>query len=152
MTRLTLILTVFFSTSFMAVGQDKKSYSIDFADPKSVVNAIFYAAQTKDFGVLQCLCDPYGQGDGDTKGLCSISQVAKQIEDYGGSENTKKGLDEFVKMFESGRISGQVTYEDYEGTQYANVPFLFNHPGGASRSDETMKLVKRHGNWYLSSF
>jgi hypothetical protein len=55
-------------------------------------------------------------------------------------------------MFESGRISGQVTYESYEGTQYAKVPFLFNHPGGASRSEDTMKLVKRHGNWYLSSF
>lgn len=127
-------------------------YDIDFADPKSVVNAIFYAAQTNDFGILQCLCDPYGQGDGDTKALCSISQIAKQIEDYGGSANSKKALDDFVKMFESGRISGQVTYESYEGTQYAKVPFLFNHPGGASRSEDTMKLVKRHGNWYLSSF
>lgn len=151
MTRLTLILSVLVSTSFMAVGQDKKSYDINFTDPKSVVNAIFHAAQTKDFGILQCLCDPYGQGDGDTKGLCSISQVAKQIEEYGGSENTKKELDGFVKMFESGRISGQVTYEDYEGTQHAKVPFWFNHPGGESRSNETMNLVKRHGNWYLSS-
>jgi hypothetical protein len=152
MTRLLIILTVFVSTSFMAVGQSKKSYDIDFTDPKSVVNAIFYAAQAKDYGILQCLCDPYGQGDGDTKGLCSISQVAKQIEDYGGSDNTKKSLEEFVKMFESGRISGQVTLEDFEGTKYAKVPFLFNHPSGASRSDETMNLVKRHGNWYLSGF
>lgn len=149
---MTLILTAFILTSLTVVGQDKKSYDIDFTDPKSVVNAIFYAAQANDFGIMQCLCDPYGQGDGDTKGLCSISAIAKQIDDYGGSENTQKGLDEFVKMFESGRVSGQVTYENYEGTEYANVPFLFNHPGGESRSDESMKLVKRHGNWYLSSF
>jgi len=152
MIRLILILTVLVSTGFMAVGQYKKSYDIDFADPKSVVNAIFYAAQTKDFGILQCLCDPYGQGDGDTKDICSISQVAKQIEGYGGSVNTKKELDDFVKMFKSGKISGQVTYEYYKETQYAKVPFLFNHPLGASRSDETMNLVKRHGNWYLSGF
>jgi hypothetical protein len=132
--------------------QKNKSYEIDFKDPQSVVNAIFYAAQTRDFGVLRCLCDPYGKADGDTKGLCSISQIAEQIEDYGGSENTKKILDGFVAMFESGRISGQVTYEDYEGTQFAKVSFLFNHPGGENRRDETMKLVKRHGNWYLSSF
>lgn len=152
MKKITLILTVFILTSLTVVGQDKKFYDIDFTDPKSVVNSIFYAAQAKDFGIMQCLCDPYGQGDGDTKRLCSISAIAKQIDDYGGSENTQKGLDEFVKMFESGRVSGQVTYEKYEGTEYANVPFLFNHPGGESRSDESMKLVKRHGNWYLSSF
>jgi hypothetical protein len=132
--------------------QKNKLYEIDFKDPQSVVNAIFYAAQTRDFAVLRCLCDPYGKADGDTKELCSISQVAEQIEDYGGSENTKKILDGFVATFESGRISGQVTYEDYEVTQFAKVPFLFNHPGGENRRDETMKLVKRHGNWYLSSF
>ncbi len=134
------------------IVQKNKSYEIDFKDPQSVVNAIFYAAQTRDFAILSCLCDPYGKGDGDTKGLCSISRVAEQIKDYGGSENTKKTLDEFVSMFEIGRISGQVIYQEYEGTQIAKVPFIFNHPGGASRSDETMELIKRHGNWYLSSF
>ncbi len=132
--------------------QKSQSYEIDFKDPQSVVNAIFYAAQARDFAILCCLCDPYGKADGDTKGLCSISQIAQQIQVYGGSENTRKLLDGFVAMFESGRISGQVTYEDNEGTQFAKVPFIFNHPDGASRSDETMGLVKRHGNWYLSSF
>ena len=149
MKKMTLILTVLIMTRLTAVGQEKKSYNIDFTDPKSVVNAIFYAAQAKDFGIMQCLCDPYGQGDGDTKRLCSISAVAKQIDDYGGSENTQKGLDEFIKVFESGRLSGQVTYEEYRGTEFANVPFLF---GGENRIDESMKLVKRHGNWYLGSF
>lgn len=152
MKKLVLILTAFLLTSLLLVAQEKKSYEIDFTDPKSVVNAIFYAAQTKEFSIMQCLCDPYGEGDGDTKRLCSISQIAKQIEDYGGSENTKKGLDEFVNMFESGRISGQIIYSENEGEKYSKVPFLFNHPGGDRRSDETMILVKRHGNWYLSSF
>jgi len=153
MKQLVLILTILASTSLTAVGQDKKSYDVDFTDPKSVVNAIFYAAQTRDFAIMQMLCDSYGEGDGDTKGLCSIAAVAKQVDDYGGSENTKKGLNEFVKMFESGRITGQVTYHKGDnGTEYASVPFWFNHPGGESRSEETMKLVKRHGNWYLSSF
>jgi hypothetical protein len=152
MKQLAFIFTISALTSLTVAGQNKKAFEIDFTDPKSVVNAIFYAAQTNDFSIMQCLCDSFGEGDSDTKRLCSISQIAKQIKDYGGSENTKKGLDEFVKIFELGRISGQVTYEEYKGTQYANVPFLFNHSGVKSRSDESMKLVKRYGNWYLSSF
>lgn len=147
-----IILIIFISTSLTLIGQGGKSYEIDFSDPISVVNAIFYAAQSKEFAIMQCLCDPYGQGDGDTKKLCSISAVANQIKDYEGNENSQKGLIEFVKIFESGRVNGLITYEEYDGTEYANVPFLFNHPNGASRSDESMKLVKRYGNWYLSSF
>ena len=148
-----VILTILISTCFTIVGQNKKLYNIDFADPKSVVNAIFYSAQTKDFAIMQCLCDPYGQGDGDTKSLCSISEIAKQIEAYGGNENTKKGLEEFVKAFEAGRITGQVTFDKREdGTEIASVPFYFNSGGGENRNNETMVLVKRYGNWYFTSF
>ena len=149
-----LFLILFTILNFLAVkGQEKKSYNINFTDPKSVVNAIFYAAQTKDFTILQCLCDPFGQGDGDTKRLCSISEIAKQIDSYGGNENTKKGLEEFVKSFEGGRTTGQVTFDKGEdGTEYASVPFWFNSGAGEDSNNETMKLVKRHGNWYLGSF
>ena len=126
------------SASLTAVGQDKKSYDIDFTNPESVVNAILYAAQTENFGILQCLCDPYGQGDGDTKRLC----------DYSYSEETKNPLDKFFEMIEQGAneaaidslLNGQVTYEKHKESEYANVP-LFD-----------VQLVKRHGNRYLFQF
>lgn len=152
MKRSTLILAALLSTSLTAVAQDKKTYEVDFTDPKSVVNAVFYAAQTKDFAIMQILCDPYGQGDGDTKWLCSISQSAEQTDAQNASEDAKSKLSEFVEMFEPGRINGEVTGETYKGAQYVNVPFHFNHPNGESRSNESMKLVQRYGNWYLYSF
>jgi len=130
----------------------QKKYKIDFTDPESVVNAIFYSAQTKDYSILQCICDPLGKGDGDTKRLCSISKLAEQVKSYGGSEKTRQILDEFVSTFELGRVNGQVTFIEFEGEKIAKVPFLFNHPGGEKRSNETMNLVQRFGNWYISSF
>jgi len=146
------IFILFIIISFQSLyGQDKK-YEIDFTDPESVVNAVFYAAQTKDYSILQCLCDPFGDGDGDTKSLCSISKMAEQVNSYGGNEKTKQMLSEFVGMFEVGRVSGQITFSEFEGVKFAEVPFLFNHPGGEKRSDETMNLVQRFGNWYISSF
>jgi len=152
MKQLSLILIFIYSTSIVSFGQNKKNYKIIFTDPASVVNAIFYAAQTRDFAIMQCLNDPYGESDGDVNGLCSISNIAKQIKEDGENENIKKGLDEFVKYFESGRITGEITYSEVDGIEYAEVPFWFNHPGGESRSNEVMKLVNRYGNWYLSGF
>ena len=153
MVRLLLILTVFFITNFKAIGQNEKVYEIDFTDPESVVNAIFYAAQTKDFAILQCLCDPYEQGDGDTKGLCSIPNVEKSNEYFDDSMMTKNNLEQlFVQMFESGKINNKVTYEAYEGKDYAKVPFYFNVPNEQKSINETMMLVNRYGNWYLYSF
>lgn len=140
-------------TTTICFGQVKSTYNIDFTDPKSVLNTIFYAAQTKDFSILQMLCDPYGKGDKDTGQLCSLASINEQIEEYGGNEKTRNIISDFVSMFETGRITGQITYEtDENGTQYSIIPFWFNHPGGESRSNETMKLVNRHGNWHLYSF
>ncbi len=133
-------------------AQPSKAFDIDFKDPKSVVNAIFYAAQTKDFEVLQCLCDPFSKNDGDTRSLCSMSSLLAQTSEFGGNSATHQAINQFVQMFELGRLSGPITYEEIEGIKYANVPFLFNHPGGENRSNESMKLVNRYGNWYFSSF
>lgn len=152
MKKMTLILIVMISFGLTVTGQNKKSYHIDFTNPKSVVNAIFYAAQTKDFAVMQQLCDPNGQGDGDTQKLCAISQIAKQVGDDDDNGDNQKKLDEFVKMFRSARINGTISYNDREGTQYARVPFLFNPSERESRNSETMELVKRNGKWYLSNF
>lgn len=141
-----------FLAMFVKVNAQVKPYVIDFKDPKSVVNALFYSAQTKDFEVLQCLCDPFGENDGDTRSLCSISNLFAQTSEYGGNETTQQAMNQFTQMFQTGRISGPVTFEELDGLKYANVPFIFNHPGGENRSNESMKLVNRYGNWYFSSF
>ncbi|WP_075343877.1 hypothetical protein [Tenacibaculum agarivorans] len=134
--------------NFTVIGQ-KQAFQIDYTNPKSVVEAIFYAAKTKDFSIMQCLCDPYGEGDGDVKELCAISKLALQTDD---NENAKKVLDQFVTIFGSGKIVDEVTYGKYLKNQLAYVPFIFNHPLGKSRSKETMHLINRHGNWFLYSF
>ena len=143
-----LLLLLILITSLNIFAQ----YKIDFKKPESVVNAIFYAAQTKDYSILQCLCDPFGKGDGDTKRLCSLSKIAEQIKNYGGNEKIKKMLSEFSRVFEAGSISGQITFSEYEGGKLANVPIIINHPRGNKRSDETLTLVQRYGNWYLFGF
>jgi|LauGreDrversion4_2_1035121.scaffolds.fasta_scaffold228546_3 hypothetical protein len=135
-----------------AYAQSAKTYVLDLKDPKSVVNAMFYAAQTKDFEILQCLCDPFGENDGDTRNLCSMSSLLAQTSQYGGNAATEQAINQFVQMFQLGRLSGSITFEEIEGVKYANVPFLFNHPGGENRSNESMQLVNRYGNWYFSSF
>ncbi len=114
-------------------AQTSKAFVIDFKDPKSVVNAIFYAAQTKDFEVLQCLCDPFGENDGDTRSLCSISNLFAQSSEYGGNESTELAINQFTQMFQTGRISGQITFEESDGLKYANVTYIYNHPGRESR-------------------
>jgi hypothetical protein len=146
-----LVIIILFSITKIH-AQTSKVYAIDFKDPKSVVNALFYAAQTKDFGVLQCLCDPFGENDGDTRSLCSMSNLFEQTSEFGGNETTQLAINQYTQMFQTGRISGQITYEESDGLKYANVPFIFNHPGGESRSNESMKLVNRYGNWYFSNF
>ncbi len=148
--RLFLLSFILFTTTVFA--QNSKTYQIDFKDPKSVVNALFYSAQTRDFEVLQCLCDPFGENDGDTRSLCSLSSLMAQISEFGGNTATQQAVNQFVETFQLGRISGQITFEEVDGNKFANVPFYYNHPGGPSRSNESMKLINRYGNWYFYSF
>jgi hypothetical protein len=148
--RLFLLSFILFSSTVFA--QNSKTYQIDFKDPKSVVNSLFYSAQTRDFEVLQCLCDPFGENDGDTRSLCSLSSLMAQISEFGGNAATQQAVNQFVETFQLGRISGQITFEEVDGNKFANVPFYHNHPGGPSRSNESMKLINRYGNWYFYSF
>ena len=130
------------ATIFNSIGQ--KSYKIDFKDPKSVVNAIFYAAENKDFEILGSLCDPNGKGDIDTKSICGLSESTET--GVVGDKTTRTNL---ITSLKKGKLVGIVTYGSYEGTKTARVPFLFG-PNG--KTEETMNLIQRNGNWYLSSF
>lgn len=142
MKKLSLIIVLLLSFNFVSFSQTNSDYAIDFTSPESVVSAIFYAAQSEDFALLRGLCDPYGEGDGDTERICIISDVADGT--FEGDYDAEEILSEFVDIFGNCYINGNVTYE----SQIASVPFSF----GPGRGEETMNLVNRNGNWYLYSF
>lgn len=103
------------------------------ADPEAVMTAVFEAAKTKDYTILAGLCDPNGEGDGDTKQICSVAFAP---------EETKN---EFVQWFKYGQVIGKpVVVGDT-----AMVQFKFGEQGAR---DETMQMIRRNGSWYLMSF
>ena len=123
-------------------------YKLDQTDPNNVVNAIFYSAKTGNYQLLENLCDPLGEGDGDTKSLCMLANLKKQADKSGETEEIKKTFEEFEIYFKLASTYGQVEYETKDSeNEIARVSFIFNHPGGESRSSEVMKLIKRDGKW-----
>ena len=112
------------------------------SDPKRVLKEVFRAANEQDYSNLSQLCPPNKTNDGDTQRyICDIASSSKQE------------IKEFISYFKSARITGEITYYlSSDGAKMAKVPFWFNHPGGESRSNETMNMVEVNGKWYLSSF
>lgn len=149
-----LMLLFFIAVNIGLYAQTKTSdYKLDQSDPSNVVNAIFHAARTGNYDLLENLCDPIGKGDGDTKRICALTNLKKQAVQYGESAEMKKTFDDFNSNFKLASTYGQVSYETSDsGYEIAKVSFMFNHPGGESRSSEVMELVKRDGKWYLYSF
>lgn len=103
------------------------------ADPASVMEAIFAAARTKDFSKLAGLCDPTGTGDGDTKQICSIAFAPEE------------GKNQFVQAFMYGQVIGKPVIV----ADTAMVQIKFDQKGGR---DESMRMIRRNGLWYLDSF
>lgn len=133
------------------LAQDQGRYEVDLKDPKSVVRAIFYAAESEDFDVLRGLCDPLNENDSDTRNMCELHRLQSKLEEKGTHPKAKKRVKSFKKIFAPGRIRDEISYSEFEGAQYAEVPVWIDHPSGKDRKKETVKLVKRYGNWYLSS-
>jgi hypothetical protein len=104
---------------------------VDFTSPTKVTEAVFAAAASGKTDQLASLCDPTGEGDGDTKDICGLT-----------AGSAKFG--EFKEYFAKGKVTGETITGDA-----AEVAILFGPDG---TKDETMKLVRRDGKWYLSSF
>ena len=151
MKNIIILFTVLLS-SYYTFAQETESYKIKFTEPESVVNAIFYSAKEKDYSIMSLLCDPYNQGDGETKSLCSISEIGKKTENGTVEEESKHLLEMFLNIFTSAKITGETTYVSEEGLEYAKVPFQFTPLGQNKAIDKTMTLIKRYGNWYLLKF
>lgn len=143
-----LCLLIYLSGAFAYSQQ----YEIDYKNPESVLSAVFYAAKTKDFVILQCLNDPLQKSNSHVKQICSIAYLVDLMNDSGDNGELNKFLDEFYSIFETGKISGKISYEKTEDIEYANIPFLNSNPKATDQNGKTMKLVKRYGNWYLFSF
>ena len=133
-------------------AQQNKPFKLNQKYAKNVVNSIFHSAKTGNFDYLYQLCDPNGYNDRDTKQICFITQLADTVNENKTSESAKKNLAEFVSIFKSGKITGDIKYEKDGKTEYAKVPIWYNHPQGEDRSNEIITLVKRSGKWYLFSF
>ena len=106
--------------------------TVDFANPASVLQAVFYAAENELYKELPTLCDPEMENDGDTALICEVTADHEQV-------------DEFYQFFANGRIDGSVTFDG----EFAELPFLFGENGDVA---ETMRFIERDGKWYLHDF
>lgn len=115
-------------------GGTGEAVPVDHADPEAVVATMLEVATTNEWDRLANLCDPNGEGDGDTRRICDL---ATNPEDRA----------EFIEVFRGGTV-GEFVEVNAE-TGQARVPFTF---GQTERENETMNLVLRDGAWYLYSF
>ena len=129
--RIPKLVTLLFVAAFMTVACGG-GVDVDHSKPTGPVEALFAAAKSGDAKPLAGLCDPTGKGDGDTKRLCALTTESEQ-------------WSEFVAAFKDGRVDGKVR----EREDRAWVPIKF---GPGATKDEEMRLVKREGKWYLSSY
>ena len=132
------IILILLLIPFFGISQTS-DYQLDSKTPENVVNALFYVALSQDFTVLGQLCDPEGEGDGDTQQLCALSLYNKVAS--AGDNLTREN---FTLAFINGSINGETIYT----SQSSSVPILFMQ----GNKTETINLIKREGKWYLSSF
>ena len=112
--------------------EDPRSDRVDFADPKSVTAAVFYAAESGRTDHLRGLCDPAGENDEDTRRICAMTPASPDWADFRA---------QFARAHLNGepRVSGD----------RAALHFVF---GPDATRSETMELVRRDSRWYLSAF
>ena len=105
----------------------------DQTTPVGVANMVFDAAKSGDYGKLKGLCDDSLEPDGDSKKVCGVAD---------GDEKYKEMFKEY---FSKGKVVGEATIEG----DNAEVKILFGPDG---TKDETFKMKKKDGKWYLMSF
>ena len=98
--------------------------------PKAVAEAIFDAAKTGNYQRLSTLIDAHA--DGNSRRIARVQgdiEIARQFRLY----------------FSEGRVTGPATID---GNQ-AQVQIFF---GLGGIREETLKMIRRGGRWYLQSF
>ena len=129
-----LIVTLALSTSATAdAPAQPSSKTVDHTKPEHVLDAVFLAARTEQPALLNGLCDPLGEGDGDTRRLCSLTAESPH-------------WPSFLKAFKRGSRISPIARQ--RGNR-AKLNFLFGPKGVKA---EEMNLIQRDGKWYLFSF
>lgn len=138
------------NNSTMAAGVVKTRYDVNLKDPKSVVNAMIYAAKERDFKVMPGLVDPLMMTETKERypfiaELISTGKVKAENEQAAVTE-----LKDYINLFESAKINGTVQYKTASGHQLAYVPvWVFNLKGS---SNLKVILIQRYGNWYFLAY
>lgn len=135
-----------------ALAATNEPLVVDFTNSASVVTFVFDAIRREDYASLTGLCDPTGEGDGDTKRLCQIGVKPFPVpaEHKADPESFVKAMqDQYKVAFRDGRVTGPTTFSDWEGVSIAHVPIAIG-PGG--ETEEEMQLVRRGDNWFLFQF
>ncbi|HAT69515.1 MAG TPA: hypothetical protein DCS22_03360 [Flavobacteriaceae bacterium] len=112
----------------MAELEMHKTFSFQ-KKPKSLMEFIFKSAKSRDFSKFRYLCDPYGENEKETNGICYAEMIPAMDE-------------QVAEQFGNGRIIGQAKINGNK----AEIEFAF---GPSSSRLETMKMVNRNGSWYL---
>jgi hypothetical protein len=106
--------------------------TLDPSSPRALAESIFAIAKNGDLALLAPVADPQ-DADGDSKRVAAVAQAPAEAQA------------QFRQFFEKGTVNGE---PKVEGDQ-AEVAILFGPDG---KKDETFKMVKRDGRWYLKSF
>ena len=117
----------------MLAGCGKKT--LDQSQPENVVAWLFEVVKADDPKLLAGLCDPQGEGDGDTRRICELSTQSP----------VSDGFMDFKEIFKEGGVDGKAEVMGDE----ARVSFHFGEGG---KENETMELIRRGDKWYLSGF
>ena len=100
--------------------------------PEGVINYLFESAKNRNFGKLRHLCDPYGENDADSLGICLVEMQSTEMQNY------------FIENFQNGRIIGEPKFEN----ETAEIEIAF---GPSSSRLEKIRLIKRMDKWYIVS-
>ena len=132
----------FFCAVFLVCGS-QSDLNVN-SSPARVAETIFEVANNGKYELLQYLCDPLSENDGDTDCICALSE--EYVPHRCTADNDDRPTrDDFIKYFKNGKIRGEIKISN----QSASVPIFFGPDGSDT---ETLELVKRNGKWYLSSF
>jgi ribosomal protein S4 len=111
---------------------------VKYSEPEEVLEAIFFAARTKDFSELKNLCDP--QEKGDVESLCACRLSGNYNSEYANRQDcSNMTKEQFVLYFRNGKNPRVVKNDGI----YATVEY------DAGNVSPNMQLVKRGNRWYI---
>ncbi len=128
-----IISAAIFAALIFTSCDSKKGGGADQSTPAGTANIIFDAAKSGDYSKLKGLCDASIEPDGDSKMVCNVTD---------GDDKLKTSFKEY---FSKGKVVGEATIEGDD----AEVKITFGPDG---TKEETFKMKKKDGKWYLVSF